>query len=201
MQFPERYGISINTAPTPEELTALAVDVVSRAKEAEEAGYDAIVIYNSYDPGLEAAMSMVRIPVIGTGRSGFGVASMLADRISIVAPYSSFIPMTYRFVASLGLAGRVTPIRALDIPIGTIASRKEETGQKFAELARKGLADGGQIIFPIGLNSLSVHLPINDLGIPCPIIDCVPLAIRLAEMFVKLGIRQSKLAYPGPNGK
>ena len=193
---PEKFPINTHLPPTQEELAKASLGIVSSAKKAEKKGYDAAIVYNSYDPGLAAAMSTVKMPVVGAGRAALSTALMLADKLSIIAPYTAFIPMTCRAISAAGLTPKITPtIYALDIPIDTIRNRKEETRKKFVNLAKKGIADGGQIIVPLGLNSLSVHLPMDKLGLGCPVIDAVSISIRYAEMLVNLGLSQSKLAY------
>jgi Asp/Glu/hydantoin racemase len=107
--------------------------------------------------------------------------------------------LTYRLAKTLGFDHLITtPIRALDIPVPEMKSRRKEAKQRMIELAKKGIEEGGQVIFPQGLNSLSVHVPLAEIEkeIGCPIVDAVPLAIKHAEIFVELGISQSKIAYP-----
>lgn len=193
---PEKFPINTHLPPTQEELAKASLDIVANAKKAENKGYDAAIIYNSYDPGLTSAMSTVKMPIVGAGRTALSTALMLADKISIIAPYSSFIPMTHRMISAAGLASKITPtIYPLDIPIDTIRNRKEETRKKFVRLAKNGIAEGGQVIVPLGLNSLSVHLSMDKLGLGCPVIDAVSISIRYAEMLVNLGLTQSRLAY------
>jgi len=185
--------------PSPFWLTNIGVEIVKKAKEAETLKYDAVVVYNPYDPGVDTAMSMVKIPVIGSGRTAFHVAAMLGDKICVIGCESSWIPLSYRLARTLGFDGMITrPIRALDIPVEEMKNSKKEAKERFIKLAKMGIAEGGQVIFPQGLNCLSVHLPLKELEseIGCPVVDAVPLAIRTAETFVELGLKQSAIAYP-----
>jgi allantoin racemase len=159
---------------------------------------DAAVVYITYDVGVDAAMSMVRIPVIGSGRVAYHTASLLGNKICVIAPYDSLIPLTYRAAQAFGFDQMITPIRALNIPVGRMREQKEKARARFIELAKQGIREGAQVIFPQGLNSISIHIPLKEVEeeIGCPIIDAVPLALRCAETFVSLGLTQSRLAYP-----
>jgi len=199
--FPDAAPLPTETPPTSEELTALAVDIVRKAKEAEARRFDAAVVYITYDVGVDAAMSMVRIPVIGSGRVAYHTASLLGNKICVIAPYDSLIPLSYRAAQTFGFDHMITPIRALNIPVGRMREQKEKARARVIELAKQGIHEGAQVIFPQGLNSVSIHLPLKEVEVEigCPIIDAVPLALRFAETFVSLGLTHSRLAYPLPS--
>ena len=67
---------------------------------AEENGYDAVVVRNAFDPGIEAARLAVRIPVVGICRATLHVAASLAVRIGVTVPFDGYLPWTRRLMGS-----------------------------------------------------------------------------------------------------
>ncbi len=58
--------------------------MVAAAVQAEQDGYDGIIVGCYGDPGLAAAREMVRIPVVGPGETSALLAAMLGHHFSIV---------------------------------------------------------------------------------------------------------------------
>jgi len=148
--------------------------VLKRVNEAEREGYDAAVNACFGDPGLEAAKTAAKIPVIGFAESTCHVACLLADRIA--------------------------SIKTVDIPVLEFRQRRDELEARFIELAKEHISEGAQLIvaacgamFPI-LGIGSCKRLSEELGIT--IMDPTAVALRVAEVLVNLGITQSKIAFP-----
>ena len=145
-----------------------SAEVIKYVKEAEEKGCNAIISWCGGDPGVEAARTMVEIPVIGPGES-------------------------MRLLASL-MGKKVTSVPA---PLPVLELRKDE--KKTFELVKKKIDEltkkGFDSFYLTCLGMWGMGKPLReDLGIP--IIDGAEASLKMAEIFVNLGLKQSRIAYP-----
>ena len=73
---------------------------------------DAFVIACFDDTGLEAARCATDAPVVGIGEAAFHMASLIADKFSVVTTLSRSIAPIERNLAKYGLAARCGRVRA-----------------------------------------------------------------------------------------
>jgi len=66
--------------------TQASAEVLKYVKKAEGEGYDAIISWCGGDPGVEAARTLVDIPVVGPGESMRLLASVMGKKVIGVAP-------------------------------------------------------------------------------------------------------------------
>jgi Asp/Glu/hydantoin racemase len=196
--FPESTNFFTGKPPTNFDMHQLGMEVAQKSVELEKQGFNAAIIYNPYDPGLEAARSLVSMPVIGSGRTSFLTSLMLAEKIGIIAAYDDFIPLTHRWVRTNGFDAFVTSIPPFNVPVTTIRENKNEVKNRFAKIAANLASEGAQMVFPQGLTALMTHIPINELEevAGMPVADVGAYAIRAAEIIVRLKITQSSIGYP-----
>ena len=170
---------------------------IARAPDA-----DAYVIACFDDTGLEAARSAAHAPVVGIGEAAFHLASLIADRFSVVTTLPRSIAPIERNLVKYGLAARCARVRAANVAVlaleepGSDACRAIE-----AEIARALIEDGAEAIVLgcAGMTDLARDLE-RKAGVP--VLDGVACAVGLAEALARLGLRTSKRnAYASPLGK
>jgi len=178
----------------------LVPGVLERVKEAEKEGCDGVVIDCFTDVGLEAAKTIANMPVIGPFESSLHIACLLADKFGLIIPKEEGIPSCFRLARAHGMADRIASIKALDIPFLLFRDKKDEVEAKLTKLVQESVGEGAQLII-IGCTALfpalgigSVEKLSSKLGIA--LIDTIGLSLKLAEMLVRLNLRQSKLAFP-----
>src|SRR5579863_777078 len=88
------------------------LDEIAKAADA-----DAFVIACFDDTGLEAARCVTLAPVVGIGEAAFHVASLIAEKFSVVTTLSRSIAPIERNLAKYGLAARCARVRAADVPV------------------------------------------------------------------------------------
>jgi allantoin racemase len=186
---------------------ALSVpDTVRRAVEAEKAGADAIVIDCMGDPGLAACREAVRIPVLGPCQTAVHFAAMLGARFSFVSVLERLRHMIDHIIGGYGLGGSYAGFESIDIPVLELSEGSEKVVKGIAEKALKAVtADhaGAIVLGCTGFMGLADQVTeiLRKHRLDVPIIDAMPLTIRVADTLVKCGLRHSKHVYPYPEKK
>ncbi len=173
------------------------LDEISKAPEA-----DAFVIACFDDTGLEAARCATAAPVIGIGEAAFHMASLIAEKFSVVTTLSRSIAPIERNLAKYGLSARCARVRASDVPV--LALEEEGSGARAlieAEIERALNEDGAEAIVLgcAGMADLAASLAAR-FGVP--VLDGVACAVALAEAVVAVGLTTSKrCTYAPPRAK
>jgi Asp/Glu/hydantoin racemase len=166
---------------------------------AAENGFDAVIQSNTFDPGVEGARLAVRIPVIGLLRTTLAVASTICDRIAVLAPLDSDIPIAWRSLCAYHMDHMIVGMRALGIYGSDMKKRKAEIFEKTVKLVNDLIHDkGAQCIIPLGGKLIPYLVDPAELqkATGAPVLNTKAIGIQHAEMCVRLGITHSPLAYP-----
>jgi Asp/Glu/hydantoin racemase len=161
-----------------------AWSVANLAAEHHE-GHDALIIAAFGDPGLMAMQEVLPCPVVGLTQASLASASLLGNRISIVA-ISSRIRVWYReTVAQYGLLGRLASIRGLDEPLADIGSVQQDQAARLVEMAHRCVnEDGADVIILAGAPLAGLARQVGA-QLPVPVVDGVSSAVRQAEVLVR----------------
>ncbi|MEM1900535.1 MAG: AroM family protein [Candidatus Nezhaarchaeales archaeon] len=174
--------------------------ILEKVKEAEEEGFDAVIINCMGDPALKAAREIVRIPVIGPCQASMAIASTICDKFSIIAVLKNIVPAFWRKAREYGFEARVASIRSIEIPVLELEEKRSEVKAKLLAEAKKCLEDGADTIILgcTGMVGMAAEIQ-NALNVP--VIDPAIASLKLAECLVDMKLSHSKLAYPEPPTK
>ncbi len=153
---------------------------------------DAFVIACFDDTGLEAARCAAAAPVVGIGEAAFHMASLIAEKFSVVTTLSRSIAPIERNLAKYGLSVRCARVRAADVPVLALEEPGSEARSRIeAEIARALAEDGAEAIVLgcAGMTDLARELG-RRAGVP--VLDGVACAVSLAESLVRIGLKTSK---------
>jgi allantoin racemase len=169
----------------------LAVD---NAIAAEAEGFDAYVFGHFQDPGLYEARSAVRIPVVGAGEATLHIAAQYGRRIGLVSIDSVFEVFHLEQAERYGLASRVTQVVGMGLTpesfaaaFGGDAAAKAQLLRDFVARAKPLVDAGADVIVPAGV--LPGLLIGGEHGLTvghAPVVNCAAVALKTAEMWVKL---------------
>ncbi len=186
---------------------ALAIpDTIKQAIKAERAGADAIIIDCMGDPGLNACREAVSIPVIGPCQTATHIASMLGGKFSFITVLDRLRPMIRHIISGYGLEKNYVSFEAVDVPVLDIEECMEELMTGLIDKSIKAVTEdhAGAIILGctgfLGCAEI-ITKGLLDKGINVPVIDPIPLAIHIADSFVKTDLSHSKRVYPFPDIK
>jgi allantoin racemase len=145
-----------------------AAEVLKLVDPAEEAGADAIIVWCAGDPGLEAARTLVDVPVVGPGESMRLLVQLLGRNPAAVP----------------------APLPVLDL-------RKDvEETIRMTRLQIKELTKRGHDAFYLDcLGMFGMGRPLHD-STGLPVIDPAEASLEVAEAMAHLGLRHSRVAYP-----
>ncbi len=170
---------------------------IAKASEA-----DAFVVACFDDTGLEAARSAAPAPVVGIGESVFHMASLIADKFSVVTTLARSIAPIEKNLVKYGLAARCARVRAADVPVLALEEPGSDARRAIeAEIFRALAEDGAEAIVLgcAGMTDLARNLE-KEAGVP--VLDGVACGVGLAETLARLGLKTSKRnAYAPPLAK
>jgi Asp/Glu/hydantoin racemase len=91
-------------------------------------------------------------------------------------------------------------VSGFDLP--DLTSHREEVVQNFVNEAKKLVANGAEIIIPMGISQCPVHIKPDwlqaQLGVP--VVEGIGAPIRMAAMLAGLGLKQSRVRWPRSRG-
>lgn len=170
-----------------------AREMMVNAVQAEKDGYDAFIVGHFQDSGLYEVRSMVDIPVIALGEASMLYACQLGQNIGLITINPRFVPGHKHQIRKYGLEHRVTGVHGMTFEPGQILSAigdDEKLFQVKGLFEEQGLplvADGCDILIPAGGIPMLLFSAIHDHRIgDAPVINGIPIAVKMAEMAVKL---------------
>ncbi len=168
-------------------------EMIANAIRAEREGYDAFIVGHFQDAGLYEARSAVDIPVVALGEATMLWACQLGQRIGVVTINPRFIPWFHHQIGKYGLRERVTGVHAMTFEpcqiLAAIASGEgpEATAQLFEAQGIPLVEAGVDVLIPGGGIPMLLFSQIRDHRVgPAPVINGLPIALKMAETAVKL---------------
>jgi allantoin racemase len=172
--------------------------------EAERDSVDAHVIACFDDTGLDAARSLACAPVVGIGEAAYHLASLVADRFSVVTTLSRSIRALEHNLLRYGLSSRCGRVRAAEVPVlslhDPISNARLRISSEIASARREDRAEA-IVLGCAGMAPLAAGLASEHA---VPVIEGVSAAVKLVESLVSLGMRTSKIggfASPRPKSR
>ena len=158
----------------------------------ERAQFDAHVIACFDDTGLDAARSLAAAPVVGIGEAAYHLASLVANRFSVVTTLSRSIPALEHNLVRYGLAARCGRVRAAEVPVLALEEPSPEAHRRISDEIRLAIRDDRAeaiVLGCAGMAPLAASLA-DEHGIP--VVEGVSAAVKLAEGLHALGLKTSK---------
>ncbi|HEX8375828.1 MAG TPA: aspartate/glutamate racemase family protein [Geminicoccaceae bacterium] len=159
---------------------------------------DAYVVACFDDPGIDAARTIARGPVVGIAEAAMHVATLLAGSFTVVTTTGRSVPALEHLARKYGFAERCRRVRACEFPVlaledpgsGAVARLREEIACALAEDRCEAV-----ILGCAGMADLTQALG-REFGLP--VIDGVAAGVKLAEALVGLGLTTSKVGGYAP---
>lgn len=180
-----------------------APNTVAKIIEAEREGVDAVVIDCMGDPGLIAARECVTIPVLGPCQMAMSIACTLGHRFSVLSIARSTHAAFQRRARIYGVADKYASTRSIDIPVAALGANHDLLRARLAGAAVQAIQEDDADTLVIGCTLMfgaaeGLRADLLAKGLDVPVIDPVPMTVRLAKTLVELGLGHSKRAFATP---
>ena len=183
-----------------------APEVIAKIREAEQLGFDAVVVDCFGDPGVKSGREVVSIPVIGPGEASMHLASILGHRFSIVTVLENVVPLFENNCRVYGLETKLASIRFVNIPVLELHDSNVNVVEKLLIECIKAVDEDGAHSIALGCTGMAglARTVQNELwkrDYKIPVIDPLEAALRLAQILVEMKLSHSKRTYPFPPKK
>jgi allantoin racemase len=189
---PYFYGI------TPAEIQLVAPAYIESFRKAEREGYHAVVPLGMLDLGVDGGKSAVDIPVVGPMEAALHIASLLGDRFGLIIYHEKLLAFNRAIVRRYGMEQRIVGFGVSGFDLPDLAAHRDEVVRNFVDAAKKLVADGAEVIIPMGISQCPVHISPDwlqdQLGVP--VVEGIGAPIRLAGLLAGLGLKQSRVRWP-----
>ena len=184
---------------------ALAVpDILRVGLAAEAEGFNGVVMACMCDPGLGALREALTIPVIGAAESSFHIAASLGSRFGVLDVTDDARTSVKNLMAKYGLTGKFSSFRSINIPPEQIGADTVKTNAALIAEGRKAVLEDEADVLVLNCTGFfgcaeAVSRALASEGLQVPVIDPMPITIRLMIGLVLEGLCHSKRAYPTPH--
>jgi allantoin racemase len=189
-------------------------EVMENVQIATKRGFDAFLIGNIGDPGLQMCREITTMPVLGLCETALHTACMMGQNFSLVTINEKFTPRIidnvhrYKLERRLSAVNRMKIDRINDLDEGftNVAARKRIFGQ-FMKAANANVEQGAEVIIAAGgvVMALLAEFGVHTVGKNTPILNGIVSLVKMGEATVKInrimgGNFLSKRLYYAPPG-
>lgn len=186
---------AIETVSDEVQAAALVVSHLRSHARSIEHAYSAVVVWCAGDPGIRAARSLLRIPVLGPGEASARLAAMVADRFGVIVPLPEESAQTRYQYRGYGLEAALVGITGLGVPVLELQDDPDATRELLREHGSWLVERGAECIVLncMGLAGFDRELA-RELGIP--VVDPVAAVFAQLAAFGTAEISFSAATYP-----
>ena len=174
--------------------------IVEEVRKAEAEGYEAVSLDCAMDTVVRAAREVVRIPVTSAGEASYLLAMSLCRKFSVVTVLKSTADEIWENISKYGFESRVASVRCANVPVLELNDEAKAFRAILNESKTAIKEDGAEAIALgcTGMSPLARRLQ-KELGVP--VVDPAIASLKLAEIFVSMGISTSRIAYKAQKEK
>jgi Asp/Glu/hydantoin racemase len=183
------------------------IETVEYVLDAQEKGFDAVIIGCSLDIGVKESREVATIPVVSTMETAMFASCFMGRKFSIISFGERARIRQEQLVDEYGLRNRATTVRSFEMTLEELGKAltndagKSNLRKVFMDEARKAVnEDKAEVIIP-GCGILSALCMIEGINKvdgmeEVPVLDTFVPALKLVEMLImmkqKLGINISR---------
>ena len=162
-------------------------DVLHVVKQAENDGYDAVVMGCFYDLALQEAREISeRMVVTAPAESCMLHACGLGDKFSIVVGRRKWIPQMMGNVTRYGLRDRLASFKVLNLGVLDFQREKEETERRQRKVVKEAIEEDGAEVIILGCTAEFGFWATLQKEFHVPVLDPVIVPFKHAEHLVEL---------------
>ena len=176
-----------------------AYHILPLVQQANDEGYDAVILACFSDPGLDAAKEISKIPVIGIEESTLHMATMLGHKFSIMTGMRRRVPTRDCHCRERGVTESFASSPALEMSVVEMDANPAKAKARNIEKARKAVEEDGAEVIILGCAGLAGYSEDIEKELGVVVLDPSSVALKVAEAMVDLGLHHSKVgrfSYP-----
>lgn len=185
---------------SPHDWMLLDIALFEAGLDAQERGFDAVVIDTVSDSGADALRSVLDIPVLAPGRASLIFSLTLGRRFGVMAQWEPALARYEKVLDEWGLRSRCAGVEHFDTPpdFANLITGKEDAVLPKMEAACRRLVERGADVICLG--STTMHQAHGHLSsvLDVPVVNPGPLSYKLIQAMLSLGLSHSRTAYPKP---
>lgn len=171
------------------------LSVLQAAEQAERDGYDGVFIYCALDPARTALREALNIPVVSMFEAALHITAALGDHFSVICPMGSR-GAREELIHLYRMDAKFVSVEFFDLGVGGL-SDAEGSYKIIARAAQDAVGKGADsLIFGCGAMMGVAKRLSDELGIP--VVEPGPVAFKLLEAMIGLGLKHSKVTYRNP---
>lgn len=154
---------------------------------------DAIVLAGFGNVGIHALKEIMEVPVVSISEASMAMACLLGHRFSTLTMLDQFIPYQQDLVRLYGFEAKCASVRSIDINVERAATDRERTlADLTAQVGRIVAEDRAEVVI-LACAGLCGYDEALSQRAGVPVIDPVVAGVKMAEVFVGMGLSHSKL--------
>ncbi len=188
-----------NRGNSPAELQLVVPAFIDAFRQAEAEGYHAAVPLGTLDLAVDAARSVVDIPIIGPAEAMLHIASLLGNRFGILVYSETSLVLCRRIVKQYDMTSKIVGWKKSGFHLPDIIGNRDQFLTNFVAHARELVEEhDADVILPMGITQCPVHVDPNWLSdqLGVPVVEGIGAPIRLAALLVGLNLRHSRKHWP-----
>ncbi|WP_328811757.1 aspartate/glutamate racemase family protein [Rhodococcus sp. NBC_00294] len=181
----------------------LEVETMSAAIQAEDEGYDGLIIGCCYDPGVAQCREIVDIPVIGPLEASLGFARAFGRNFAVVTDHRKAATEIEDQVRKFGFEPNCKGVTTIDWYIDEMVDDITAVARKTDKVIEKAMADTSAETVILGCTIVSAcyEIALRETPLDLPLRSVMNpnlMAVKMAEMLVDLAeVGQYRIARTG----
>jgi len=167
---------------------------LERVRQANQEGYDAVILACFSDPALDAAKEISDIPVVGIEEATMHIAAMLGHKFSVTTSGKNRVPTRDLHARKHGLDSRFASTLVLDMSVAEMDANPDKAKARILEVAREAVAEHGTEVIILGCAGLAGYAEDVERELGVVVLDPSSVALKVTEALVDLGLCHSKVA-------
>ncbi|MGY5451748.1 aspartate/glutamate racemase family protein [Agarivorans sp. MS3-6] len=160
--------------------------------------YDAIVIACFDDTGLDAVRCLTDKPVLGIGEAACHVASMLANKFSVVTTLARSVPALEHNLLGYGMDRKCVKVRSSEVAVLELEENNPAALSKISSEIEQAIIQDRAEAIVLGCAGMTDLANALSIKYGLPVLDGVSCAVSLCESLVRLGVNTSRLGGYSP---
>jgi len=154
---------------------------------------DAVLLAGFGRVGIDALKEALDIPVVSIAEASMAVACLLGHRFTTLTMLEQFIPYQQDLVRLFGFEARCASVRAINVNVEECVTNREETLRQLrARIQEVVREDRAEVVILACAGLCGYDAELSRLA-GVPVLDPVAVGVKVAEVLVALGLRQSKV--------